>query len=180
MNPHYKEPVIIFGVVIPVVLITVVLGLGIHLRGKLETTYKTRKASYEDHRRVSEQRAGLVKKIQQQEPHMNRWMALFEKATGSSVNGFLSEVQKRYKGQEFQQIAFRRASSSGGIGGASSQPSIQIQLGFRGTYRALQNAFLEMETMMPHLQLDNIKLSVSSPNGRLLNADLTYTAWQKE
>ncbi len=180
MNPHYKEPVIIFGLVVPVVLVLVVLGLGIHFRGKFEDNYKVRKSQYEDFKRGTAQREGLERKIQEQEPHLNRWMALFEKATASSVNGFLSEFQKQYNGQEFQQIAFRRTASSGGIGGASAQPSIQIQLGFRGTYRALQNAFLEMETRMPHLQLDSIKLNVSTPNRKVLNADLIYTAWQKE
>ena len=111
---------------------------------------------------------------------MNRWMALFQKATGSNVKGFFSEFQQQSDGQEFPLTAFRRTSASGGIGGASSQPSIQIQLAFRGTYRALQNAFLELETRMPHLQLDSIKMSVSNQNSKVLNADMIYTAWQKE
>ena len=39
MNPHYKDPVIVFGLVVPIVLVVVTLGLGVHFRGKLETTY---------------------------------------------------------------------------------------------------------------------------------------------
>ena len=111
---------------------------------------------------------------------MKRWMALFDNATGTAVNGLLGEVQKRYKGdKEFQKTSFRRTMSSGGIGGASGQPAMQLQLTFRGTYRGLQNAFLELETQMPHLQLDSIKLKQES-NRNLLSADVTYTAWQKE
>jgi hypothetical protein len=180
MNPHYKEPVLVFGLIVPSFLVLVVLGLGFHLRGKFETTYKVRKNHYAEYKQVEAQREALAKKISAQEPHMNRWMALFQKATGTDVKGFLSDFQKQYDSQEFAQTAFRRTSSSGGIGGASSQPSIQIQLAFRGTYRALQNAFLELETRMPQLQLDSIKLTVSSQNSGVLTADLIYTAWQKE
>ena len=117
--------------------------------------------------------------MNRQDPHMKRWMALFEKPTAATVNAFLAEVQKKFGGQEFQQTAFRRTASAGGIGGASAQPSIQIQLAFRGTYRALQNAFVELETSMPQLQLDSLKLAPNS-NRKVLNADLVYTAWQNE
>lgn len=180
MNPHYKEPVLLFGLAAPILVVLLALGLGFHFRGKLEKTYQARVQQYRDHKKVEAQRETLQKRIQTQEPHMNRWMSLFEKATTSSVNGLLGEFQKQYDSQEFQQVSFRRTASSGGIGGASAHPSIQIQLGFRGTYRALQNAFLELETRMPQLQLDSIKLSVANPNRRVLNADLIYTAWQKE
>ncbi|MFP6865468.1 MAG: hypothetical protein VCA35_05960 [Roseibacillus sp.] len=180
MNPHYKEPVIIFGLVAPLLLIVLVFALGFHFRGKFEKTYEARLRKYEDYKSVEAQREALEKKIRTQEPHMNRWMRLFEKPTATAVNGFFSEYQKRQDGKKFQQTKFRRTSSSGGIGGASSQPSIQLQLAFRGTFRALQNAFLELETRMPQLQLDSIKLSIAQPNQDTLNADLIYTAWQKK
>ena len=179
MNPYFKQPVLIFGVAVPVLLIVVLMGAGVHLRGKLEQTYKVRRAQYVQHKRVQEQREALEAKIRAQDPHMKRWMALFEKPTASNVNSLLGETQKKFEGQEFQQTAFRRTSSSGAIGGASKQASIQIQLAFRGTYRALQNAFLELETRMPQLQLDSIKLTMH-PNNRVLNADVNYTAWQNE
>lgn len=180
MNPHYKEPVLVFGLIVPLVLVVVVLGLGVHFRGKFESTYRSRKDHHASYKKVEAERSVLEKKIRAQEPHLNRWMSLFEGATGSDVKGFFSKFQESVSGQEFTQTAFRRTSASGGIGGASAQPSIQIQLAFRGTYRALQNAFLELETRMPHLQLDSLKLTVSNQNSQVLNADLVYTAWQKE
>lgn len=180
MNPHYKDPVIIFGLVAPVLLVVLALGLGMHFRGKFEKTYQARKNQFEDFKSVEAQREALEKRINAQEPHMNRWMALFEKPTATAVNGFFSEYQKKHGGEQIQQTAFRRTTTTGGIGGASAQPSIQLQLGFRGTFRALQNAFLELETRMPQLQLDSLKLSVAQPDNRVLNMDLIYTAWQKQ
>lgn len=180
MNVHYKEPVLVFGLVAPILLVVVVLGLGFHFRGKFEDTFRTRKSEYANYKKIEAQREALEKKIRTQEPHMNRWMALFEKATGSNVKSFFSDYQKQFRGKEFVQTVFRQTNASGGIASASAQPSIQLQLAFRGTYRALQNAFLELETRMPHLQLDSIKLSVSNQDPSVLSADLIYTAWQKE
>ena len=67
---------------------------------------------------------------------------------------------------------------SGGIGSASAQNSSQIRMGFRGTFRTLQRAFLELETRMPQLQLESISLQPVSTSGFLLTAQITYTAWQ--
>jgi hypothetical protein len=179
MNPHYKDPVIIFGLVAPILLVVLTLGLGVHFRGKFEKTYQARKEQFDAYKIVEEQREALQKKINSQEPHLNRWMALFEKSTTTDVSGFFRGCQKQYGGQEFQLTSIRRTSSTGGIGGASEQPSIQLQLGFRGTFRALQIAFLELETRMPQLQMDSFKISVNQPNRRVLNMNLIYTAWQK-
>jgi hypothetical protein len=179
MNPHYKDPVIVFGLVAPVLLVVLTLGLGVHFRGKFEKTYEARKEQFDTYKIAEKQREVLQKKINSQEPHLNRWMALFEKATTTAVSSFFSGFQKQYEGQEFQLTSIRRTSTTGGIGGASEQPSIQLQLGFRGTFRALQNAFLELETRMPQLQMDSFKISVNQPDKKVLNMNLIYTAWQK-
>ena len=107
MNPHYKEPVLIFGLIAPLFLVVVVFGLGIHFRSKFEATYKVRQGQYASYKKVKAEREALTSKINAQEPHMNRWMALFEKATGSNVKGFLSEFQKKYDGKEFVQTLRR-------------------------------------------------------------------------
>ena len=120
----------------------------------------------------------LERKVQSQAPHMHRWMSLFEQPAATSVNTFSRDFQKDYDATHFQQTAFRPTTVAGGIGGASQQPSIQLHFAFRGTYRALQTAFLELETKMPQLQLDSIKLSRAA-NQNVLNAAVVYTTWQK-
>ena len=142
MNSFYKQPVIILGVVAPLLVLFVLLGVVSHYRSGFEGTYKTRMAWHVQYKKIQKEREVLQEKVKEQDPHMTRWMALFDNATGTSVNSLLSEVQKRYKGDEFQQTSFRRSMASGGIGGASAQPAMQLQLTFRGTYRGLQNAFL--------------------------------------
>lgn len=179
MNPFYKQPVIIFGVVAPLVVLFGILGAVLNYRSGIESTYQVRKEQHAQDQKVRREREALGIKIREQNPHMTRWMALFDKAVGTSVNSLVGDVQKRYKGDEFQKTSFQRLMSPGGIGAASKQPAMQLKLTFRGTYRGLQNAFLELETQMPHLQLDIFKLK-QEVNRNLLSADITYTAWQKE
>lgn len=178
MNPHYKDPIIVFGLVVPVFLVVATLGLGVHFRGKLETTYEARKKHHQAFKTVEKERRMLERKVQSQAPHMHRWMSLFEQPAATSVNTFFRDFQKDYDATHFQQTAFRPTTVAGGIGGASQQPSIQLHFAFRGTYRALQTAFLELETKMPQLQLDSIKLSRAA-NQNVLNAAVVYTTWQK-
>lgn len=178
MNPHYKDPVIIFGLAAPVLLVVLALGLGAHFRGKFEETYASRKTQYENNKTVEEEGQVLAQMIRTQEPHMNRWMALFEEPPATAVNGFFRDFQARHDSQHIQLIGFRPTPAAGGIGGVSQQPSIQLHLSFRGTFRTLQSAFLELETKMPQLQLDSIKLSTQDGQ-KTLNAIVVYTAWQK-
>lgn len=179
MNPFYKKSVLAFGLVAPLLLIVVLFGVALHYKSDLEIAYEQRRSGYTKFKQTQQVREGLEQTVKSQEQLMDKWMGLFETATASRVNGILSEVQKRFPGEEFQQTSFRRSHSKSGIGGASKQPSVQLDLKFRGTYRGLQNAFLELETHMPHLQLDTMKIK-QEPNRNVLSADLAYTAWQKE
>lgn len=179
MNPFYKQPVVVFGLVVPLLVLAVLFAVGLRYKGKLEEAYTQRKDGYSKYKETQRVREGLEQTVRKQQPIMKNWMALFETPTATKVNGILGEVQKRFPGEEFQQTSFRRTNSTGGIGGASAQSSVQLELKFRGTYRGLQNAFLELETQMPHLQLDSMRIKQEA-NRKVLAAELLYTAWQKE
>jgi hypothetical protein len=43
----------------------------------------------------------------------------------------------------------------------------------------MQKAFLELETWMPQLQLEDLKIDPSSSLTSLLNFQVSYTAWEK-
>ena len=179
MNEYYKQPVVVFGVVAPLLGLIVLLAVGFNYRSKFETTYTVRKEQYAEYKKITKQREALEGKIRDQDPHMKRWMALYEQSTSANVNTLLNNVQKRFSNNEFQQTSFRQSGATGGIGGASKQPAVKLQLAFRGTYTGVQSALVEMETTMPHLQMDAMKLRQEANRG-LLNAEVTYTAWQKE
>ena len=64
MNQHYKDPVIIFGLVAPVLLVVVVLGLGLHFRGKFEKTYDFALSFAGDDRQVAKK---IAERLRQKE-----------------------------------------------------------------------------------------------------------------
>jgi len=179
MNEYYKQPVVVFGVALPLLGLILIFAVSFNYRSKFEQTFRIRKDQYVTHQKVTKQREALEEKIDNQRPYLSSWMGLFDQAADSSVNAVLNDLETRFSGNEIQQTSFRRSPASGGIGGASKQTAVQLQLSFRGTYRGLQNAFLEMEARMPQLQMDNLKLRKES-NRNLLNAEVTYTAWQTE
>lgn len=179
MNEYYKQPVVILGVALPLLGLILILVVGAHYRSKLEKTYEVRKAEHVQLQTVTKQREALEEKIGRQEPYLKRWMSLFDKAADSAITSLLNEVQTQYTGSELDLKSFNRSSAPGGIGSASKQSAVQLKLAFRGTYRGIQNAFLEVETRMPHLQLDSLKLETATGQN-VLNANLTYTAWQNE
>ena len=178
MNPFYKKSILGLGVAAPLVLVLVLVTLVSHYRGKFEKTYEQRKITYASYRKNEEQRVALERQVREQEPHMKRWSRLMKEPSSSTANELIGEAQKRYAGKEFVLTSFRRTTTAGGIGAVSGQPSVQLALAFRGTFGALQNTFLELETKMPQLQLDSMKLAPQN-NGNVLEAQLLYTAWEQ-
>ena len=178
MNDYYKQSVLGLGVAAPFVLMVALIGVVFHQKSTLEKTFKERKVKYASFKQYEQKRTALKKKVDEQAPHMTRWMALMQEPSSSQVNVFVSETQKRYKGKEFQLTSFRRAKNSGGYGAASAQSSVQLELAFRGTFSALQHTFLELETKMPQLQLNSLSL-LPQGNSPVLQAKINYTAWER-
>jgi hypothetical protein len=54
-----------------------------------------------------------------------------------------------------------------------------VKLAFRGTFRSVLKAFLELESRMPQLQLQDLKIDPSTSASSSLNFQVTYTAWEK-
>ena len=83
--------------------------------------------------------------------------------------------------KEFQKTAFERTNTKGGFGTVSAQPSSQLRIVFRGTFRTMQRAFLELESRLPQLQLQELRID-PNPNQQnpspLLNFQVNYTAWE--
>jgi hypothetical protein len=51
-------------------------------------------------------------------------------------------------------------------------------LSFRGTYRSVQRAFLALETRMPQLQLQELRITPNVNQPSMHNVQVSYTAWE--
>ena len=174
----YRQPIILFGIVLPAVATAVLIGVFSMLKSNMAASSEIKQKSF----KTSEEGrlAGLAIEAQvgRQRQHLDRWKTQLSLETASAVTTNLREISEQLPAKEIQQTAFERPSASGGFGTISAQNSSQIRIAFRGTFRTMQRAFLALETRMPQLQLQDLKIDPSTNQSSLLNFQVTYTAWE--
>jgi hypothetical protein len=67
-----------------------------------------------------------------------------------------------------------------GFGTVSAQNSEALRFNLKGTFRTTQKALIELETRMPNLQLQELRIDPNTAgSSSIINIQLTYTAWEK-
>lgn len=175
----YKQSIILFGIVLPVLVAGLLLGACAFLRGKITRSFDNKVQYYSGYEKSRMGALAIEAQLSRQRGDFERWNGLVKQETFSLVTTNLRAIGEKLPPKEFQQTAFERLGQSGGIGSVSAQKSSGLKFNFRGTFRTVQKAFLELETRMPNLQLQELKID---PNGtsdsQLLNFQVTYTAWE--
>jgi hypothetical protein len=175
----YKQSIILFGIVIPFLIAAVVIGGCAFVRGKITGSFDNKAQYFSGHERSRLGALEIEAKLSRQRSDFERWNELTKQETFSLVTTNLRAIGEQLPPKEFQQTAFERLGQSGGFGSVSAQKSSGLKFNFRGTYRTVQMAFLELETRMPNLQLQELKIDPNqSGESSLLNFQVTYTAWE--
>ena len=175
----YKQSIILFGIVIPFIIAAVVIGVCAMFKGKIQTSFDNKAHYYAGHEQSRMGALGIEAEISRQREDSDRWDELLKQETFSHVTTNLRMIGESLPPKEFQQTAFERLGKSAGFGSVSAQKSSGLKFNFRGTYRTVQRAFLELETRMPNLQLQELRIDPnSSTDSALLNFQVTYTAWE--
>ena len=174
----YRQSIVLFGMILPAIFALAVVGVGYFMKNKMAESYEVKKKNYRTHHQARAESAEVEKKVLVQRPHLERWQEQLAKETASEIGINLREITAALPNKEIQQTSFDPSSSSGGFGSSSAQNASQVRIGFRGTYRTLQKAFVELETRMPQLQLESLSLQPVATSGFLLTLQVTYTAWQ--
>lgn len=174
----YRQSIIIFGIVIPVLLAALLVGGGFMAKSKVVKSFADKESNYRIFTQGNADALGIEKQIISQRPHLDRWNAQLSGETASSVATNLREISDKLPAKEIQQTSFERPTGGGSFGSASAQNSSQIRIAFRGTFRTLQDAFLQLETRMPQLQLQELRMDPNPTQPSLLNLQVTYTAWE--
>ncbi|MFD2257783.1 hypothetical protein ACFSSA_13965 [Luteolibacter algae] len=175
----YKQSIIIFGLIIPLLITGVLIGGCIFAKGKITASFDRKIQYYSTHKQTQMGALAIEAMLSKQKASSDKWQELLKKETFSLVTTNLREIAEDLPPKEFQQTAFERLPRATGFGAASAQKSSGMQFNFRGTYRSVQRAFLELETRMPNLQLQELTMSPIGPNDpSLLNFQVAYTAWE--
>ncbi len=174
----YRQPIALFGVVLPIAMAAVVVGIGFLLKSKMTESFENKQTKYKAYEMARIAGLEIESQVIRQRPHIERWNSLFEQETNSAVTIHLKEISEHLPSKEIQKTASERLQVKGGFGAVSAQGSSQIRIAFRGTFRSMQRAFLELETRMPQLQLQELRIDPSSSQSSLLNFQVIYTAWE--
>lgn len=175
----YRQTIILFGVIVPVLIgLAVLFGASV-LKSKVVESYNLKNANFKTKEQTEAACRAEEAKVINQRVHLERWTKSFEQETASAVTTNLREIFAGLPAKEIQQTSFERTNTNAGFGSASAQKSSQIRIALRGTFRTLQRALLELETRMPQLQLSELRMDPSANQGSLLNFQVTYTAWEK-
>lgn len=180
---HYRQPILLFGLALPVLGIAVMIGGGIYLKnqvvGSCDTKQKLYNAVEGKRRSVSKIENAVVK----QRDHLERWNKLLDEDSLSTVNANLREIIAKLPQKEIQKGGFERSPTT--ASNISAQKSSEIRVSFRATFRTMQRALLELETRMPNLQLLELRISpnIAGAGGQgvtstLLNFQVSFLAWE--
>lgn len=175
---YYRQSIILFAIALPAILTLAVIGAGVAIKSKMSAGFETKLTSYKEYETGRLSALALETQVNKQRPLLEQWEAMLQQETASTVTSNLRQITEHLPPKEIQQTAFEPL-EKGGIGTASAQKSSQVRIALRGTFRTMQRAFHELETRMPQLQLQDLKIDTAANQASLLNFQVTYTAWEK-
>jgi hypothetical protein len=174
----YRQTIILFGIVTPVLIASAVVGIGSFAKSKMTASFSSKESNFKTYEQGRTAALEIESRVTRERRHLDRWETQLSEETASAVATNLREISENLPPKEIQQTSFERPSSNGGFSSASAQGSSQIRIAFRGTFRTLQRAFLALETRMPQLQLQEFRMDPNATQSSLLNFQVTYTAWE--
>lgn len=178
---HYRASILLFGLALPAAVILLLFGGCFLLRSKMNESLERNTLLFRAYEANRFKAIEIESRVANQRPHLDYWTKLLSEESSSAVNNHLRLLGETLPSKEYQKGGFERTSGSGGLGVASAQRSSQIRLAFRGTFRTMQQAFLDLESRLPQLQLQELRIT-PNPNSQnptpLLNFQVTYTAWE--
>ena len=177
MKSKFRIGIVLFGLILPLLGVSVFSVVLLKQKAKLEKTFAERKAKNTQNA-LLQKKAKLIKsQLAAYDGKDERWRQLVSDSDVSSLNKALKEISNSFADRRtFNQTDFQFDNNDQGIGAASSQPSFSFSMSLNGTYSSIQGGLLALESRMPHLSLNTMNLS-KQDDSQLLSAKLTYSAW---
>lgn len=174
----YRQSIIVFCLVVPAAVCALLLGIGFIGLGNLSQSFELKKQKSANNKMSEASKKTLGKQVGQERGHYLRWKQSLSEETASTVATTLRDIMEKLPNKEIQLTAREEPKTIGGFGAVTQQSSSVLRISFRGTYRTLQKALLELETTLPQLQLQDLKIDPVGGPSNLINMQVTYTAWE--
>lgn len=176
MNNYYKQPVAVFGLAIPL-LVVLLLAVGVYYGySKFDKSYKEKKTVYDKAEKVRLYTLNLQGQVAQNSSELEDWKKMLAIETRGTFVDHWKEAEQKFSGKELTRSPHTWTNFSPGIGNGVSQPSSQVTMAFSGTYRAMQASLMEVESKLPQMQLDSMTMTPDEGAGRI-NFVTKFTIW---
>ncbi len=177
----YRQPIILFGIILPLIVCAAVVGICFTLKSQMVDSFETKVKNSKTATLGIAAARNVEKQVLSQRTQMERWNAQLALETKSLLNKNIREITEHLSKDESKEIALSATepiSGKVGFASVSAQNSSQVRVVFRGTFRTMQRVFLELETRMPQLQLQDLQINPNSSQPSFLNFQVNYTAWE--
>ena len=157
MSEHYRQPIALFGFILPTVVMTILAGGMLFYTSSVNNEFASKKRAYEVSQEAKRQIMKLRGEVETNKPKMDAWDKLLRTETRGTFLEHWKNAAKNFNGKELTKSSRSWINYSEGLGRGVSQPSSQVIMSFVGTYRAMQTALMELETALPTMQLDALE-----------------------
>jgi hypothetical protein len=176
----YKKPIILFGIAVPTVIAILIVVTCFQAKIKVATSYETKVQEYKNYQISRMKALEIETQIAKQRKAYEQWLKVLEQDPVTLLNANMKILAGKLPSKEFQQPLTERMTNKIGFGTVSAQNSEALRFNFKGTFRTTQKALMELETRMPNLQLQELRIDPNTAgSSSIINIQLTYTAWEK-
>jgi len=179
----YRQAIVVFGMVIPGVLLVAALVAIWVMIGKFEANLSAKEETLKKGKQMQTQEMNLKSKLAPRRGQMEYWNEHLEADTAQSLNENRDKIMARYDGNQLRLLSSRSSSSRGGFGDGLEARANLFDLTFEGGYGPMQKTLAELEALMPQLVLERLKITPGTHTGqgyqRSLKFEVTYMAWSK-
>lgn len=178
----YKQPIIIFGIVVPgalLILASIVIWV---MMGKFELKRDSQNEALEARRLSQVKEKKMEKALSYRKGQMEYWNAQLERDVLQNFNETLDSILVKFDGNQIRMLEGSRPQGKGELALLSNASYARFSLVFEGGYGPLQEVIAELEARMPQLVVENMALSVGASSagpGASIKLTITYLAWQK-
>ena len=176
MSEHYRQPIAVFGFILPIVVMTILAGAMLSYTSSVKNKFASKKRAYDVSQEAKRQVMRLRAEVATNKSQMDAWDNLLRTETRGTFLEHWKNAAKNFNGKELTKSSRSWINYSEGMGKGVSQPSSQVIMSFVGTYRAMQSALMELETALPTMQLDSLDIEQDG-NGSGVKFKTTYTVW---
>ena len=176
MNEYYKKPVILLGLVVPVLVMLLLMSSVYYGHSKLNKSYQVKKLSFDKAEKARQNTLDLQVKVAMNNNELVKWEGLLANENRGTFVDHWKEAEQKFSGKELTRTPHTWLNYSPGIGKDVKQPSSQVTMAFSATYRAMQATLMEVESKLPQMQLDSISMKPDEVGGRV-NFTTKFTIW---